>query len=491
MSGFPRNPEVYGMKWSLIAAAALWSASIPLIHAIEPPRTEDEQRAWEKKYDTLNIRHSARVLTDTSPDFLRVPDNYSDIRDFEVAKTPPTIDFVITQGLTPEYLPWNLAREAGGAWGGWGDVTRGPDGCFYYSISNHLKYLAESYVLKYDPKAKKETIVLSAKSLCGWKDDDFGDGKIHGDIDFDSKGDTWMLTYFGPSPTPEEWQKRYRGSWLIHYNAFTGKAENLGIPLEGTSWPYHNYDGKRDIFFGVDHTGDQVIVYDTKERRMLYGGACPDSIKWYARCIMIDKDTGSIYATDANTKDKQFVRYTRRNNTFTRMTATVPVNPATGKRGDCRSHSERKDATGAFWCFDFYGTIFKFWPEEERTEYVTENWGREGYYTANMAQSPKGRYLYYIPGIGYQYGQGVPIVQFDTKTNRKKVIAFIYDYYLKKYGYGAVRPYGVELDEKGESLFFYVNGGFHTLENGAEWHSILMRRPAIFHVKIPASERME
>ena len=105
--------------------------------------------------------------------------------------------------------------------------------------------------------------------------------------------------------------------------------------------------------------------------------------------------------------------------------------------------------------------------------------------------SPKGRYLYYIPGIGYQYGQGVPIVQYDTRTNKKKVIAFIYDYYMKTYGYGAVRPYGVELDEKGESLFFYANGGFHTLEDGAEWYNILMRRPAIFHVKIPASERVE
>ncbi|MHB9028989.1 MAG: hypothetical protein ACYC9O_09485, partial [Candidatus Latescibacterota bacterium] len=415
----------------------------------------------------------------------------SDIRDFEIAKTPPTIDFVITQGLKPEYLPYGLAKNTGGAWGGWGDVSKGPDGCFYYSLSNHLSYGAESYILKYNPKTKNETIVLSAKNLCGWKDDDFGDGKIHGDIDFDSKGDTWMLTYFGPSPSREEWDNCYRGSWLIHYNAFTGKAENMGIPLEGTSWPYHNYDPKQQLFYGVDHSGSQIIVYDTKEQKMVYGGACPDNIRWYARCLLIDKDTGALYTTDGNTKQKQFIRYDRRNNTFTRMKATVPVNPKTGKVGDCRAHSERKDTTGAYWCFDSNGSMFKFWPEQDRTEYVTENWGKAGYYTANMTMSPKGRYLYYIPGLSSPQGEGVPVVQFNTQTGKKKVIAFIYDYYMKKYGYAPIRPYGIEIDERGESLFLYANGGFHTLEDGMGLFNVVMRRPAILQVKNPATERVE
>lgn len=477
------------MKHAAFLIAALVCAA-STAGAVTPPTTVESQRAWEEKYDRLNIRHSAKMLSDTSPDFLRVPDNYEDIRDFDIAKTPPTIDFSIVTGLEPEYLPYDLARKTGGAWGGWGDITSGPDGAFYYSLSNHLSYGAETYVLKYDPKTKRQSFAISAKKLIGWLGDDFGDGKIHGDIDFDEKGDTWMLTYFGPAPSKEEWDTVYRGSWLIHYNAFTGKAENLGIPLEGASWPYHNYDGKRNTFYGVDHTGKNVIVYDTKERRMVYGGAPADGIVWYARCILVDKDTGLVYTTDTASKDKPFVRYTRWNNEFVRMKATVPTNPNTGKRGDCRAHTERKDADGSFWCFDNFGTVFRFWPEQDRTEYVCENWGQSGYYTANVTMSPGGRYFYYIPGIGYQYGQGVPIVQFDTKTRKKKVIAFIFDYYLKKYGYGAVRPYGIELDAKGASLFFYANGGFHTPEI-TPWHNIEMRRPAIFHVHIPASERVE
>ncbi len=479
------------MKRTALIAFLLSLLAVSFAPAIERPATEDEQRAWEAKYDKLNIRHSAKMRSDSSPDFLKTPENYADTLDFEIAATPPSIDFAIVTSLRPEYLPWGLARKTGGAWGGWGDVTLGPDRCFYFSLSNHLSYGASTYVLKYDPKTKKQSIVLDAGKVIGWKPDEFADGKIHGDIDFDSKGDTWMLTYFGPQPSREEWDRAYRGSWLLHFNAFTGKAENLGIPLEGASWPYFSYSGKQHLLFGVDNTGDNVIAYDTAAGKMAYGGAPPDNIRWYARCVMIDEADGCIYATDSRSKDRQFVRYSRRNNEFIRMKATVPVNPATGKRGDCRAHTESRDADGAFWCFDFYGSIFKFWPERDRTEFVCANWGKEGYYTANMARSPGGRYLYYIPGIGPQYGQGTPIVQYDTKRNKKKVLAFIYDYYMKKYGYGAVRPYGIEMDAKGESLFFYANGGFHTRENGAGWNEILMRRPAIFQVHIPASERME
>jgi hypothetical protein len=461
-----------------------------LFAQVTRPTTYDEQRAWEEKYDKLNIRHSGNMLSDTSPYFLKIPDKYEDIIDFEVAKTPPVIEFAVVQNLEPEYLPYPLARKTGGAWGGWGDVTKGPDGCFYFSISNHLSYGAETYIIRYDPKTKTQKIVVSAKHLCGWLEDDFGDGKIHGDIDFSPDGDTWVLTYFGPAPSRWEWDHVYRGSWLIHYNCLTGKAENLGIPLEGASWPYHNYDYRQNLLFGVDHAGSNVIVYDTKEGRMVYGGAPPDNIRWYARCVMIDRDTGFIYTTDTASEEKQFIRYKRRNNEFTRMKAAVPVNPKTGKRGDCRAHTERKGSDGAFWCFDNFGTVFRFYPDQDRTEYVGENWGKEGYYTANVTMSPGGRYFYYIPGIGYQYGRGVPIVQYDTRTNKKKVIAFIYDYYLKKYGYGAVRPYGIEMDEKGESLFFYANGGFATPESGP-WYSIEMRRPGIFHVHIPEPERRE
>ena len=85
---------------------------------------------------------------------------------------------------------------------------------------------------------------------------------------------------------------------------------------------------------------------------------------------------------------------------------------------------------------------------------------------------------------------GEPVVQYDTRTGKKKVLAFLYDYYLEKYGYSAVRRYGIELDETGEYLVFYANGGF-TGPGDKEPHEIKMRRPTVFHLIIPESERVE
>ncbi|MHB9028988.1 MAG: hypothetical protein ACYC9O_09480, partial [Candidatus Latescibacterota bacterium] len=63
------------MKRFLLATAVLTcTLSASLAVGIQAPKEVDEQRAWEEKYDKLNIRHSAKVLTDTSPDFLKTPE---------------------------------------------------------------------------------------------------------------------------------------------------------------------------------------------------------------------------------------------------------------------------------------------------------------------------------------------------------------------------------------------------------------------------------
>ena len=172
------------------------------------------------------------------------------------------------------------------------------------------------------------------------------------------------------------------------------------------------------------------------------------------------------------------------------MNAVVPQNPVTGKQTAIRAHTKRKDKDGVFWCFDFYGSIFKFYPDEDRTDYVGINWGEKGYYTPNMCLSPGGRYLYYLPGATMTTAYGTPVVQYDTLTKKKKALAFVYHYYLDKYGYAPVRPFGIELDEKGESLLFYVNGGFKP-DEGESWSRIDVRHSGFLHLHIPESERRE
>lgn len=123
---------------------------------------ESPTRQWEQQYDKLGIRHSRRMVTDTSPEFLKVP-AYAyppDHPDFDVAKTPPTIDFAIVQ-LTPEYL-------AEGVYGGWGENRLGPDGKYYFAIGNHRGYGgANAFIIAYDPATKTHETVLSSMQVCG------------------------------------------------------------------------------------------------------------------------------------------------------------------------------------------------------------------------------------------------------------------------------------------------------------------------------------
>ncbi len=78
------------------------------------------------------------------------------------------------------------------------------------------------------------------------------------------------------------------------------------------------------------------------------------------------------------------------------------------------------------------------------------------------------------------------MVQFDTRTGRRKVIAFLRDFYLEKYGYNPVLTYGLEMDRRGESLCCYISGRF-----SPKGSKIAVPRPALFHVHIPETERIE
>ncbi len=468
--------------------------------------TAEQKKLWDEAYDRRDIRYEAGVQTDKSDRFIRLPEharNADRLRElkangkFEIAEAPPRIDFAIVQNLEPRYLDadWEVDR-ATPVWGGWGEVNLGPDGAFYFAYGNHIAYGADAHILRYDPREQKQSSLLSARQTIGWTDEDYGDSKLHGHLHMNPDGEMWLLTFNSPSPTEEERKTVYRGGWLLRTNIFTEETENLGIPLEGSSWPYHAWDWERGFLFGVDRQSSRVLVYNTEEREMHYGGAPPDGIRWRSRCTMLDRETGYFYSThvpedwerkDPDKEDEhRFVRYKTRNNRFERMEAVTPPNPTTGVSGPIRAHTSRKTSEGAFWCFDHYGTLFKFYPEEDRTEVVDVNWPPAGRYVASLAMSPGERYLYYVlDSSTWGDNVGTPVVQYDTETNTHKVLAFLLEYYQEAYGYAPGGTYGVELCEKGESLFFYVNGWFTPDYSGR------YGRPAFFHLHIPESEREE
>lgn len=478
------------------APASFWGArpSPAQFYGIRPNEAE-----LEPGYDKRNIRHRSRMQSDRDRAFITIPEDFPLGVGFDVAKAAPQVNFVIVQGLKPWYLEQTdaihtspmAASERFGLWSGFGDVTKGPNGRFYFSLGNHLYHGGNGYIIEYDPASRLHRIVVDLQETVGWEEGVWSDGKIHGDLDVSPEGDMWALTFSGPRPTAQDLQEvDYRGGHLLRYNVFTGEAEDLGKPFEGDTWAYHAWDWERGVLFGVGQAKNSVMIYDTAERRLIYGGFPPPDMTWWMRSILIDRDTGVIYSTNSDRSGEgpnNFIRWERRNNSFAHMKARPPENPALGRNDPLRAYGKRKTSDGAFWCMGDSGTIFKFYPAEDRTEYVALNWGEAGLYTTNLAVSPKGRYLYYLPGAHNDAWKfGLPVVQFDTETRRRKVLAFIHDFYLRKYGYSAYGCYGVELDEAGESLVFYTNGQFTETGKRSGYG-----RPALFHLRIPASERQE
>ena len=74
-------------------------------------------------------------------------------------------------------------------------------------------------------------------------------------------------------------------------------------------------------------------------------------------------------------------------------------------------------------------------------------------YVASIQADSTGRYLYYVPGAhGGASKDGTPIVQYDLKRKKRKVIAFLHTYYQKKYGYNLDGCFCCVLDPTGSRL---------------------------------------
>jgi hypothetical protein len=107
-----------------------------------------------------------------------------------------------------------------------------------------------------------------------------------------------------------------------------------------------------------------------------------------------------------------------------------------------------------------------------------------------MDRSPKGRYVYYLPGAhGHGWSDGSPVVQYDTQTGTKKVLAFMFPYYYEKYGYTPGGSFSIKLDDKGERLFVLWNGAF--VEYDPAGKSDTFGQCSVMLISIPASERGE
>ena len=133
-------------------------------------------------------------------------------------------------------------------------------------------------------------------------------------------------------------------------------------------------------------------------------------------------------------------------------------------------------------------SLWRFNTKTEKIQKLTSAAVASQTYVTSLDAGPNGRYLYYVPGAhGGSYRDDSAVVQYDTKTGRKKVIAFLHPYYRDKYDYVPIGTYGTALSPQGDKLYITWNGN----RAGADLKGRYgFDTCAMMVIHIPESERM-
>lgn len=403
------------------------------------------------------------AVTDTSDDFLKpvVP-----LRDgVTVAKVPPTIDFLYYPGQTYEGKPWS----------NWGD-SLAANGKYYASIGDHLAPQGNAFVYEYDPAAKTFRLLLDLRKLLNLPEGHYSPGKIHSRLDLGSDGWLYCSTHRGSTRVTTD-QYHYTGDWVVRVHPPTGKAEVVvrgAVPKHCI--PTSVLDPKRLIFYGGTAPGEggeddgiRFFAYDVKAGKVLCD--VPDGP---ARYMILAKSTGRVYYTQG--KGGALMRYDpAKGGDPEKIAGTIGIRAATEETPQGVVYTASLGQGGR------EAVLYAF---DVKTEQITELGpaavGKQGY-VASLDADPTGRFVYYVPGAhGGGDADGSPVVQFDTRTRTRKVIAFLHPFYQQKYGCTPKGTYSTAVDPAGDKLYVTWNAS----RGSRAWDCC-----ALTVVRIPESER--
>jgi hypothetical protein len=406
----------------------------------------------------------AAVTTDRTADFLKRTSTLKS--DVTVAREPPIIDFAFFPGQT----------YAGNPWSAWGDSIA-VDGKYYASIGDHLAP-GNSFVFEFDPAKKQFRQLADVRQLLKLPEGHYTPGKIHSRLDVANDGWIYFSTHRGSTRiTTDEFH--YQGDWIMRVNARTQQSEVVAQgPVPKHCIPTSVVDPDRLIFYGgtapgVGKDDDQSIqffAYDLKKRRVIYSG--PNGP---ARYMAFAKSTGRVYYTSGKS-ETALMRFDPAVGTAERIDAgRIGIRAATletpqGIIYTVSSGQGEQEAT--LYAFDVRA--------EKATPLGPAAVGSQQYITSIDAD-PTGRFLYYVPGAhGGSERDGCSVVQFDTRTKQKKVLAFLHPFYAERYGCTLKGTFSSAIDAKGEKLYITWNNSRGT----KVWDTCVL---TVIH--IPPSER--
>lgn len=445
----------------LAPCVAVWAAALP---SPTPAAAGQKKKAPVAEWKTPVLADGKTVVTDASEKFVTVPEGVK-LRDgVTVAKKPPTVDLAYFPGQT----------YAGNPWSCWGESTF-HDGKYYASIGDHRAPAGTAFVFEYDPAKKSFRQLVDLKTLINLPEGHYVPGKIHTQLTVGKDGAIYFGTHRGSTKVTTD-QYHYKGDWIVRVDPKSATPEVVAHgPVPKHCIPTGFLDPERLIFYGGTTPGEgkdegdsiHFFAYDVKNRKLLCD--VPDGPQ---RAMIFAKSTGRVYYMQAS--GKALMRYDpAKGGDPVKIPGEIGLRAASDETKDGIVYTVSSGQKGDPELFAF----------DTKTEKVTNLGpaavGAVGYITA-LKLDPTGRFLYYIPGAhGGADKDGTPVVQFDTKTKTRKVLAFLHPYYKDAHGVALVGTYSYAL-LGGDELFVTWNAN----RGGRVWDVC-----ALTAIRIPESER--
>lgn len=434
-------------------AIALLAAAVVLA-PLSPCRGQSK-RAVVKDQDLTfppRLPGGKERLTIRSERFLRSPDSL--LPGVTVAKTPPTVEFQFYPGQN--YL--------GKPWSNWGD-SLAVKGKAYSAIGDHLAIGAKvsgdhgvgsARLFEYDVESQTLKQLADTAKVINLPAGHYLPGKIHSRIDLGADGWLYYATHRGSIRATTK-ANHYQGDWILRTDPASGETEIVAhAPVPGHAIPTSILDPERLIFYGgtapsFDRKDEpiQFFAYDVKNKRLLYSGA-----EGPARYLIFARSTGRVYFVPGK-GDGPLMRFDPSEpNPKPKRVAGVEL----GIRAATQETDEGMIYTASLGQRSADATLWAFNTKTEKAKAIgTVSVGSQAY-IASLDVDPTGRFLYYVPGAhGSGPRDGSPIVQFDIKTGRKKVLAFLEPYFTETHGFTLKGTYGVALSPDGQRLYVTWN----------------------------------
>jgi hypothetical protein len=408
------------------------------------------------------------VVTDTSESFIRAP---ATLRPGVVmAKTPPKVDFLYFPGQTYEGKPWS----------NWGD-SLAVGGKYYASIGDHLAPAGNAYVYEYDPATQKMRLLADLAKLLKLPEGHYAPGKIHSRIDIGKDGWLYFSTHRGSTRVTAD-KFHYEGDWIVRANpaAPAGEMQAEVVvrgPVPKHCIPASVVDGPRMIFYGATAPGTdapqqgiQFFAYDLANKKLLYSGDNGPS-----RAMILAKSTGRLYYVPG-TGEEPLMRFDPASGKAPeKIDGKIGIRAASDETAAGIVYAVSQGRKGESSALSAFNT---------KTETITELGEAAACsqeYVASLDVDATGRYLYYVPGAhGGSEKDGSAVIQYDTKTKQRKVLACLHPFYQEQYGVTLKGTYSTAIDPAGDKLYINWNAN----RGSKAWDSCAL---TVLH--IPESER--